>query len=64
MLDLFFIGSPRGLMEYIGKQICEDCLGSGVVYFMEQDREGNFSDTGMKTCLCRMQEWNDRTEDQ
>lgn len=63
MIDLSYIGTPRGLMKYIGEQICEDCLGEGVLYFMEQDKDGHFADTGMKTCHCQMRESEDRIED-
>jgi DNA-directed RNA polymerase subunit M/transcription elongation factor TFIIS len=54
MIELSYIGSPKGLMDYIGSQICEYCYGNGVVYFMEQDRDGNWADTGVKTCQCQM----------
>jgi len=64
MINLSYKGSPRGLMEYIGKEICKDCLGAGVLYFYERDRDGHLADTGMKTCHCQMSDWNDRTEDQ
>lgn len=64
MIELSFVGKPKDLMRYIGEQICEECLGEGVVYFMEQDNDGNFANTGVKTCYCRMQDWNDRGEEQ
>ncbi len=56
MPDLYFVGSPKDLMEYIGREICELCLGEGVRYFYERDSSGNFSDTGMETCRCRLSE--------
>ena len=64
MINLSYKGSPRGLMEYIGREICKDCLGNGVLYFMEQDKDGHYANTGMKTCHCQMQDWNDRSEEQ
>lgn len=56
MIELSYVGSPRGLMEYIGNEICEHCHGVGVVYFMEQDSDGHYADTGMKTCVCQLRE--------
>lgn len=64
VFELSYAGTPKGLMQYIGEQICEDCWGEGVVYFMESDGEGHYTDTGVKTCQCQMIDWNDRTEDQ
>ena len=54
MLDLSYIGTPAGLLNYIGSEICEECHGEGVRYFFEQDRDGHWADTGVKTCYCRM----------
>ncbi len=54
MINLAFKGSPRELMDYIGKQICEDCYGKGILYFMEQDSDGHYANTGVKTCPCQL----------
>lgn len=66
MISLSFIGSPKGLMEYIGEQICEFCLGEGEVSTDERDTDGNWQcGVGTKKCVCQLKEdWNDRTEDQ
>jgi hypothetical protein len=64
MLNLSFKGSPQNLMKYINSKICEFCYGDGVLYFMESDREGHYTDTGMKTCQCQMVETEDRVEEQ
>lgn len=64
MINLRYEGKARGLMEYIGREICPDCLGEGVLYFMESDGEGHYADTGMKACHCQMSNWEDRNEDQ
>jgi hypothetical protein len=56
MIELSYVGTKKGLMEYIGREICEDCLGEGVLYFMESDGEGHYADTGMKTCRCQLPE--------
>jgi hypothetical protein len=62
MINLSYEGSPKGLLEYIGREICEHCFGEGVLYFMERDRDGHFADTGMKTCYCRIQD-RDRSDE-
>jgi hypothetical protein len=54
MINLSYKGNKKGLMEYIGEQICEFCHGEGILYFLEMDQGGNWADTGMKTCQCKL----------
>ena len=59
MIDLSYVGNKKGLMNYIGEQICEDCLGEGVVYESVLYTGDNLPPGGMydfepRTCHCRM----------
>jgi len=55
MINLNYIGSPRGLMEYIGKEICEDCWGTGEVTTMEKVYPGeeHMAPIGSQPCHCQ-----------
>lgn len=63
MINLSYQGSPRGLMNYIGFEICENCYGEGLVKFYERDSSGNLADTGIKACFCQKVENEDRIEE-
>ncbi len=56
MLELSFAGTSAGLRKYIGELICEFCWGNGEVYFMEMDNDGNWANTGVRTCDCQLKE--------
>jgi len=56
VFELSYVGSPKGLMEYLGQQNCEHCWGSGIYNFFEQDRDGHWADTGSRTCECQLKE--------
>lgn len=67
--NLSFIGKPKDLMNYIGSQICEDCLGTGIVYRSVNVKgfntpPGGYWDSEPEVCHCqRSDDWQDRTEE-
>ena len=56
MVELSFIGNKKGLMNYIGSEICEMCLGTGECSVPEMDSDGYWSDTGTRKCECKLVE--------
>lgn len=67
MINLSFEGTPAGLMKYIGEEICEFCLGEGVVYQSVLYHGDNLAPGGMydfepRTCQCRIMEQDNEEE--
>lgn len=56
MLEMSFIGSPSGLMSYIGQEICEYCFGTGEVDSLESVYPGEAHQAyiGTERCICQL----------
>jgi len=61
LFEMAFVGSPKGLMEYIGKAICEYCHGTGLMKVSVHFHGYNLAPDGMyeyedRVCLCKLPE--------
>lgn len=58
MIELSYEGSPKGLMEYIGNEICEFCHGEGVVTTMGYvyNNEPHMAPIEEQVCICKRRE--------
>lgn len=58
IFELRYVGTPKGLLDYIGEQICEFCYGEGEVTTMESVWAGepHYAPIGTQKCVCQLSE--------
>lgn len=51
MPELSYVGNKKGLLEYIGREMCEDCYGEGIKHFYRRTSDG-LLEPDIESCHC------------